>query len=84
MDITSEDCTMWQVSSKQCGKNGMKTVIDYAEKNVKASPDIKPKLRTITKMLMEIENDKEKLNEYKSILLLYVIKCMPCFKSCNK
>ena len=68
MDITKEDCTMWQVSNKEYAKKGMKTVIDYAEKNGQASPDIKPKLRTITKMLMEC--DKDKLNEYKPILLL--------------
>jgi len=68
MTINNEDLKLWNFSTTQSAKSKIKSVIEYAETNQNASSDIKVKLRTVTKMLMETK--QEQLSEYKHILLL--------------
>ena len=66
LDITAEDISNWQIGNEQNVKKRLKSLVQYAEKDGTASPDIKVKIRVITKMILESKTQKE----YKDIILL--------------
>eukprot|EP00484_Ammonia_sp_Unknown_P022544 CAMPEP_0197046204 /NCGR_PEP_ID=MMETSP1384-20130603/21940_1 /TAXON_ID=29189 /ORGANISM="Ammonia sp." /LENGTH=404 /DNA_ID=CAMNT_0042477949 /DNA_START=55 /DNA_END=1269 /DNA_ORIENTATION=- len=68
LEVSSSDCSLWQIGSKQSAKSGLQSVVTYTEQNAGCSPEAKTKLRVITKLIMDTESDKQ--SDYKHIFLL--------------
>jgi len=63
--------TWADIYNEKDGRTKLGSVTGYAETNGKASPDIKVKLRIVTKLLLEAKAESaDKLKEYKQVLLL--------------